>query len=87
MVAVTPSEDPVTVYPNPSNGTFHLSLKEKASVQVRIMNNLGQVVYNEQTTPNTTDQTVNLTNVPAGIYYVQVTGHTGTETTRIVIEK
>jgi subtilisin family serine protease len=67
------------VYPNPSTGTIHFQTGTKAS-QLRILNNLGQVVYaHEQVT-----ETVAL-DLPDGIYFCSVVSEKGLSVTKKVV--
>ncbi|MDX5319592.1 MAG: T9SS type A sorting domain-containing protein, partial [Bacteroidota bacterium] len=80
----------VNVYPNPSNGKFTLKLDEQLGnqVEVRIMDALGNVVYTagaESFMNN--ESTIDLSNVSAGVYMVQLTTEFGSTTKRVVFNK
>jgi hypothetical protein len=71
-----------TISPNPSQGMVKLVFNTKGIKEIRIMNVTGNNVYSE-----TTDQAlwnVDLTNLSAGIYFVQVTDEL---TSRITVKK
>jgi len=68
------------IYPNPSNGLFKIDYT--GSYDVLITNAHGQVVYQNSLYDKTE---VNLSSQPAGIYFVKLTGATGSKTQRIVI--
>lgn len=61
------------IYPNPSNGNFHIQFKEelKQPELLFIYNILGKVVYSQQLELNTTTITIN-TNLDTGVYFIQM---------------
>ncbi len=68
------TRESINVFPNPSNGVFTIELNgyENANVNTVIINAVGQVVYENTSTPAAYNFTlpVNLNDVPTGIYYV-----------------
>jgi hypothetical protein len=67
----------VKVQPNPNNGNFTLEIlvlsTEKGLAEIIIFNALGQAVYNNSLNTNTNSKKlVDIQNIPAGIYFVQV---------------
>ncbi len=74
----------VTVYPNPNNGVFTISLGHAELVSasqpiVEIYNILGQKVYSSLLlqTPNGTLNKINLSQQPNGLYFYRVLNETG----------
>jgi len=68
----------VNVFPNPSTGLFTLNIKgvnEKTTVHV--YNMLGEEVYAETLRQAQGDNTIDLTNQPAGIYLYRITSEKG----------
>ncbi len=62
----------VSVYPNPANGLIHIDLLEAVKDYiVRITNQLGQVVY-QQDHIKDNNTTVNLSGQATGIYFIQI---------------
>jgi len=62
----------VNAYPNPSIGIFQLSgiSTSKNTVKVSVRNILGETIFN---TPNfTANQFIDITNSPAGIYFIEI---------------
>jgi hypothetical protein len=59
-------EKPVVVYPNPTNGFIQFS--DSAPKRVTLYNALGRQVLQQQVT----DGTLNIGNLPAGPYFMQV---------------
>lgn len=67
----------MSLYPNPNKGSFTLKGNMKADkVQVRIMNAVGQVVYDRQLMVNNglLQQEIHLGNIVAGMYMLRITG-------------
>lgn len=69
---------PVKVYPNPTNGIFHIAMPEMYFTKASIINTIGQTVY--ATSINSTNQTINVELLPAGIYQLVLQGEYGTKT-------
>ena len=76
--------DVLTIFPNPSNGTFEIVLKETATVQIMDIN--GKILKEVGTVNANTKQAINL-NVSAGVYLMRVSNEHFSSTQRIVIEK
>lgn len=70
-----------SVIPNPSDGHFRLLFSDNTDRTVRIISMLGTEVY--RSTSNQKDLSVNLPDLAAGIYFVQVT-RSGNEKPEIV---
>ncbi len=78
LSAVTPvkSEGTVTVYPNPNNGSFTVSLQNNnEEAQIEIYNLLGQTVFTSKL--NTGKTELNLNTKPAGVYLYKVATKAG----------
>ncbi|MBX2906015.1 MAG: T9SS type A sorting domain-containing protein [Taibaiella sp.] len=62
--------------PNPNKGTFHLTglLQEAGTMDLTVVNMLGQVIYSQSVvTPSAeVSQQINIGNVPAGVYLLNV---------------
>jgi uncharacterized repeat protein (TIGR03803 family) len=87
---VTSIIEAINVYPNPSNGTFTVSvsnIKEKCNVEV--YNIVGEKIYNETLPQTQSDNTINLTGQPSGIYFYRVLKETGAlvGSGKLIIEK
>lgn len=66
-----------TVYPNPFSDVFTLQLDDTTAgtYQIRVMNNLGQVVLQESlNTDDSTSLSLQLPSVPAGMYQLVIQG-------------
>ncbi len=66
----------LSLYPNPNNGSFILSgkLNKSQSVQLDVINAIGQVVHSEMITANTGElnKEIQLSNVANGIYLLRL---------------
>jgi len=74
---VTVNKGKISVYPNPSNGVFTLSLSNVTeNCNVEIYDVLGEKIYSQLIIANS-QLTINLSNQPNGIYLYRVIGGTG----------
>ena len=68
---VTPSSTSFKLYPNPSNGILNIEIMDTEAVQhIQISNMLGQELIRQA--PNSTNTSLDLSNVKAGLYLVQL---------------
>jgi hypothetical protein len=71
------------VYPNPNTGTFNVRFYNQSgeTATLKVFNGLGQVVYTQSLPLGVaySNITVNLGNVPAGVYVVKIMNGTGGE--------
>ena len=72
----------LSIYPNPTNGIFTLNVKAK-NVIIEIMNTTGQVIFTK-TNVNTNEQ-INLSNNPKGIYFVTVISNETVTTQKVIV--
>lgn len=82
-VALNELEDVVEtgIYPNPSNTVTSIVCAEKMD-QISLMNEVGEVVYTA--TPNSTESTIDLSIIEAGIYFVKIETVKGIVTKKLV---
>lgn len=78
-------EDRLTVYPNPSSGTFTVDNGGELVRTVRLYTSDMRLVHTEAM--NATKRTVTLEQVPAGIYLMRIEAATGTTWRTIAIER
>jgi hypothetical protein len=72
-----------TIYPNPNDGVFTLTLRDViTSVQVIITDITGKVVHSSLLENN--EKQIDLSNHPAGIYFVHISGGIFNEQIKIV---
>jgi hypothetical protein len=78
---------PVSIAPNPSNGTFTITsdFYSNSNAIVSIKNNLGQIVYNEALSLGTVSKTIH-TELEAGIYFVQLSTDKNYTVKKIIIQ-
>ncbi len=72
------------VYPNPNAGEF--TLRANTDMQFTLVNNLGQLV-SETSVRREEDTLMNVTNLPAGIYFLIGQGESGSVTKKVIITK
>ena len=66
------------VYPNPGNGNFTLALSNvNAAYTVQVYNVLGERVYIKTLPQSHSDNTINLTGQPSGVYFYRVIQESG----------
>ncbi len=74
----------VTVSPNPSNGSFELSLPQTEALALQVFDLQGREVYSQAMFG--VRHQVSLAGVSAGIYLARVTGEHHTKTIKLIIE-
>jgi len=72
----------LTVYPNPGNGNFTVDLPEAA--QVSVYGALGDLIVTQNLPKG--KQLLNLTNKPAGVYYLKTNSNNGQQAVKLVVE-
>jgi PKD repeat protein len=80
----------IVTVPNPTNGSFKLSLAgTEQNVSVRVMNSVGKVVYEQGNMQlnGTFSATIDLSNQASGLYYIQVKGSDNTYFRKVVLQK
>lgn len=78
--------DFITVYPNPSTGSFTISSGEVNMNSVKIYNALGQIVY-EVSNLQTVKQDVDMKQMAKGVYTIRILTEVGSQHIPIVLEK
>ena len=78
-----------TVYPNPGNGLFTVDFgnTEPETCTITVVNLLGSVVYTRDINDNISSMKMDLSNLPDGVYYMQISNNAFTATKKIVIRK
>ena len=74
-----------SVYPNPNNGTFNISLANSIDKQtIEIKNIIGQTIHS-QIAGNSTNTTIDLSDLNKGIYTVSLINENGISSTKKII--
>lgn len=79
----SPLSQSVRVFPNPNQGAFTVALPEVQNANLRVMNQLGQVVWRGSVEGKKKELQLDL---PQGVYFLQVQLKDRLETLRLVIE-
>jgi uncharacterized repeat protein (TIGR03803 family) len=83
---IASSEGKLSLFPNPTSGRFTVKLTGgQSDVPVEVYDVLGNKVY--QSVLNNTQNTINLNNQPAGIYFVYLNTADGIVTGKVVVER
>jgi hypothetical protein len=77
----------INIYPNPVNNMLHLSIHalQKEDFQVRLINDLGQIVYSKSLSYQQSIQTIDCSNILAGIYSIELANKKILGTGRVII--
>jgi hypothetical protein len=75
----------VTIHPNPvDRGELNVVMPaDDYAAQIQILNSAGQVVFTGTTTSS--NSTVNVSDLPKGIYFVRVLSNSGASSQKLVI--
>jgi hypothetical protein len=69
-IAQHSNNDRITVYPNPSNGNFSISVVNFENTSVEVYNSLGEKIYAKTLNANT--ENINIEKFNAGVYFMHV---------------
>jgi hypothetical protein len=75
----------VSIFPNPSNGVFTVTSTEADVYTIKVMNVLGEVV-SKKSIEGIVNETFNMSNYTAGLYFVKVSNATSENVQRIIIK-
>ena len=74
------------LYPNPTSGNFNLSFEEEAGpLTIVLLNTNGQIIYREQFRTSSGFYSINLPQLPKGMYLVKVQGDGFVKTEKLVV--
>jgi len=83
-------DNSLSLFPNPNNGAFKLTANnvENGAYTMTVRNILGQVVLVETISANgTISKDVNVSNVENGIYFLELSNHSGNKSViKFVVE-
>lgn len=71
----------ISIYPNPVTDILTIKTEQNDFETIVLMNSMGQTVASQQVTDNTSY--INMKHLPAGLYYIQLTGSKGTSTQKV----
>ncbi|MEI6683845.1 MAG: T9SS type A sorting domain-containing protein [Bacteroidota bacterium] len=78
----------IMIYPNPTDGIFTLEMRGqglgKTDYKIEIFNYLGQNIYHQEILMKKTE--INLSNMPKGIYFVQISTEEITYISKVVLQ-
>ena len=75
----------ISVYPNPSNGTFNVQMSKFENVQMKIYTVYGECIYQHIST--SAHQQIDLSSQPGGMYFVEVKTPAGSAVKKVMISK
>ncbi|RYE18013.1 MAG: T9SS type A sorting domain-containing protein [Sphingobacteriales bacterium] len=86
----TLERNPLHIYPNPNNGTFTLQCSNiwQQQVSAELRNVLGQIVWTQilPVENGKLNQVIRTSNLPKGVYYLQLKTENGSKVQKVVIE-
>ena len=87
-VSITEIENNFSIYPNPSTGIIFLNLPAswKELVNVKITDVTGKLMYNTQPATRNSKLEIDISNQPAGIYFITIKTKTGIYTKKLIIQ-
>jgi hypothetical protein len=76
-------DDVVKIFPNPTNGEFKVQSSKFEVLRIEIFDVMGREVQSSETL-NTKHETLNISYLPAGIYFVRIQTDKGVITRKVV---
>ena len=73
----------LSLYPNPNNGTFVVSISKEGNYNVVVRNVIGQTIENVDL--NGTNKEISLNSIEAGIYFVTIKSEGFEKTEKIIV--
>jgi len=71
------------VYPNPSNGTYHLQIQESTQMEVQVINLSGQKILSAKSA-KTSEMELDISEAPTGVYLLKLTTKKGSLLIRLI---
>ena len=66
----------INIYPNPTNGVFQIALPGNGIWEIKVITMLGNVVVKKESVVDEHNVSVDLTGLPEGIYFIELSGGT-----------
>jgi len=79
------SFDNISIYPNPTTGLVNIKQIEPKKISITVLDLNGKEIF--QNTNTKQDQSINLSHLKKGFYFIKLTSEDYTKTTKLVIEK
>ena len=80
-------DEPILIYPNPAKDFVTIAFKNNTIETIKLLNSLGQIVYNDDITERTTTLHININDYPEGIYFIKATIEGQVKTFKMVLAK
>jgi len=79
---LTKKNENVFIYPIPASDYINIDLENKEFSMVQLFDNTGRLMFSSERLPN---NTINLTNIPSGLYTLRIIGNNVSHTQNIVV--
>ncbi|MCF8365735.1 MAG: T9SS type A sorting domain-containing protein [Bacteroidales bacterium] len=79
----------LAVYPNPNNGLFTISLEANETINIKLINAIGEVVFSEEgvRVNGSMNKQIETSGLANGVYYLNLIGETVNTIEKIIIRK
>ena len=77
----------LVVYPNPNNGTFHIQSSAGELLELKVLNNQGQLVHQQQIKPFQKDEITLPNNLKEGIYLIHYQGKNTSSYKKMILQR
>ena len=76
----------ISIYPNPSNGLLNILFLSNKKVNIEVFNSIGDKVFFEEKINTSNITTINLLDLPSGVYLMQITSEESVINRKVIIE-
>ena len=76
----------ISIYPNPTTGIFTINNEQLTINNLSILDITGKIIYNEQFTMHNEQLTIDISNLPVGVYFIKIQTDNEIITKKIVKE-
>jgi len=81
------NETAITIYPNPASDKIEVSSRQNEVSNIEIYNLLGEIIYAYPTADYLSPITINVADIPNGVYFMQVKTSEGIFTKKVIIQR